>query len=176
MPKNGFFDCFFQKFVCGAENFAEIGVKGCFARAQKINLVDLKKKKRSSKLLKIRPPSRKSLIRPCIYIYIYICMYVWKELNSKSLTQHEFINPFEKSRRITTRYKISGKALFLMFFRYVMGRLRAALTQWFWVMKTSFYWFFRVYTISIRIDWAPKKNIKLSQIFLKFMGIANIMV
>ena len=45
---NAFFDCFFfQKFACGAENFAEIGAKQCFGRAQKINLFDLKK--RSSK-------------------------------------------------------------------------------------------------------------------------------
>ena len=47
-PKTAFFDCFFQKFACGAENLAKIGAKQYFGRngrAQKINLVDLKKKK-----------------------------------------------------------------------------------------------------------------------------------
>ena len=45
VPKNAFFDCFFlQKFACGAENFAKVGAKQCFGRAQKINLVDLKKR------------------------------------------------------------------------------------------------------------------------------------
>ena len=38
---------FFQKFACSAEIFAKIGSKQCFGTAQKINLVDLKK--RSSK-------------------------------------------------------------------------------------------------------------------------------
>ena len=37
------FRLFFQKFACGAENFAKIGIKQCFGRARKINLVDLKK-------------------------------------------------------------------------------------------------------------------------------------
>ena len=39
---------FFQKFACGAENFAKIGAKQCFGRARKINLVDLKKNHRSA--------------------------------------------------------------------------------------------------------------------------------
>ena len=38
----------FQKFTCGAENFAKIGAKQCFGRASKINLVDLKKKGRQN--------------------------------------------------------------------------------------------------------------------------------
>ena len=44
---------FFQKFACGAQNFSKIGAKQCFGRARKTNLVDLKKKKRSSKFWKI---------------------------------------------------------------------------------------------------------------------------
>ena len=59
---------FFQKFACGAENFAKIGAKQCFGRARKIDLVDLKKKKRSSKFWKIfrksAPPLEKILDPP----------------------------------------------------------------------------------------------------------------
>ena len=57
-PKTAFFLLFFQKFACGAENFAKIGAKQCFGRARKINLVDLKKKvvKILENFLKIRPP------------------------------------------------------------------------------------------------------------------------
>ena len=36
MPKNGFFDLFFHKFACGAENLAKKGTFQCFRRAQKI--------------------------------------------------------------------------------------------------------------------------------------------
>ena len=51
----------FQKFACGAENLAKIGAKQCFGRTQKINLIDLKKKKKKvvkifDFFLKIRPP------------------------------------------------------------------------------------------------------------------------
>ena len=45
MPKNAFFDPFFQNFACGAKKLAKIDTKPCFGRARKINLVDLKKKK-----------------------------------------------------------------------------------------------------------------------------------
>ena len=54
VPKNAFFDLFFQNFACGAQILAKIGIKQCFGRARKINLVDLKK--RSTNFLKIRPP------------------------------------------------------------------------------------------------------------------------
>ena len=49
-PKTAFLTVF-QKFACGADNFAKIGAKQCLGRARKINLVDLKKK--SSKFWKI---------------------------------------------------------------------------------------------------------------------------
>ena len=45
VPKNGFFWLFFQKFACGAVTFAKIRANQCFGRAQKIYLVNLKKKK-----------------------------------------------------------------------------------------------------------------------------------
>ena len=55
---------FFQKFACGAENFAKIRGKHCFGRARKINLVDLKKKKGRQNFRFFfenpPPPSRKS--------------------------------------------------------------------------------------------------------------------
>ena len=53
VPKNGFFDLFFQKIACGAENLSKTGSFYCFGRARKINLIDLKKKKKSSKFSKI---------------------------------------------------------------------------------------------------------------------------
>ena len=56
--------------LTGAENFAKIGAKQCFGRARKINLVDLKKKKKVVKILenfsKIRPPLDKILDPPLI--------------------------------------------------------------------------------------------------------------
>ena len=68
VAKNWLFWQFFQKLACGAENFAKIGAKQCFGRAQKINLVDLKK--RSSKFLKFfwksAPPLEKILDPPLV--------------------------------------------------------------------------------------------------------------
>ena len=52
LPENGFSDCFFFKNLTAAQK-AKVGAKQCFGRARKINLVDLKKKKRSSKFWKI---------------------------------------------------------------------------------------------------------------------------
>ena len=51
VPKNGFFDLFFQKIACGAENLAKTGYFYCFGRARKNNSVDLIKK--LSKLSKV---------------------------------------------------------------------------------------------------------------------------
>ena len=50
MLKKGFFGRFFQKFACCAENLAKTASFNCFRRAQKINLVDLKKKKKVDKI------------------------------------------------------------------------------------------------------------------------------
>ena len=58
VPKNAFFwPVFFQNFACGAENLAKTGSLQCFGRAQKINLIDLKKVDKIFEIfLKIHPP------------------------------------------------------------------------------------------------------------------------
>ena len=62
VPKNSFFGLFFKKFVCDAESLIKLRSLKCFGRAQKINLVDLKK--RSTKISNffetLPPPSRNS--------------------------------------------------------------------------------------------------------------------
>ena len=76
MPKNGFFDCFFEKLPAAQQNFAKIRVKQCFGRARKIYLFDLKKKvvKILEIFLKIYPPpppppSRKAFIHDYLFLH-----------------------------------------------------------------------------------------------------------
>ena len=45
------FDCFFKNLPAAQKLFTKIGAKQCFGRARKINLVDLKKKKKVVKIL-----------------------------------------------------------------------------------------------------------------------------
>ena len=45
VPKNGFFDLFFQKVACGPKKLAKTASFYCFTRARKINLVELLEKK-----------------------------------------------------------------------------------------------------------------------------------
>ena len=68
MPKNGFFDLFFLKIACGAENLAKTGSFYCFGRARKINLIDLKKKvvKIFENFFENPPPLEKILDPPLI--------------------------------------------------------------------------------------------------------------
>ena len=67
--KRLFWQFFFQKFACGAENLAKMGAKKCFGRAPKINFVDLKKKRSSNFrfFLKIRPPRENPRSAPGTY-------------------------------------------------------------------------------------------------------------
>ena len=73
MPKNAFFTDFFKKFSCGAESFAKIGAKQCFGRAQKINLVDLKKKGRQNfgKFFENPPPPLEKILDPPLILTLF---------------------------------------------------------------------------------------------------------
>ena len=66
MPKNGFFDLFFQKIACGAENLSKTESFYCFGRARKINLIDLKKKKGRQNFRKFfeNPPPLEKILDP----------------------------------------------------------------------------------------------------------------
>ena len=64
---NAFFGLFFQKFACGAQILAKIGIKQCFKRTRKINLVDLKNKKKFRQNFRSffgNPPPLEKIIDP----------------------------------------------------------------------------------------------------------------